>query len=96
MFDDDLNVTLRSGGGARISTDAALFLSKQVVAAQREIIHQMRIEAADQARPETSRKEPEKPVENEKRDGEDVHADETPDDANEGASDGIQPLNITV
>ena len=60
MLDDDLNVASGPGDGVRLSNNVALFLSRKVTAAQREIAHQLRAEVVDHARSETARKEPDK------------------------------------
>ena len=96
MSDDDLYVTPGLGGGAKISVDAALFLSKRVAAAQREIVHELRTEAADQTRPETSKKEADKTRANERNDREDERDTEPRADASDDTLDGTQLLNITV
>ena len=96
MFDEDLNVASGLGGGARVSTDAALFLSKKVAAAQREIVHQLRTEAADQARPETSKKDSEKLLANGRKDHEDERKTDLPVNTSDDNLDGTQQLNITV
>lgn len=93
---DEVNIALGLGSSATLSNNAALFLSKKVADSQREIVHQLRTEVADQTRPETAKKETDKGRVAE-QDGENEKPNAEPEgDAIESASQETRQLNITV
>ena len=96
MLDDDLNVALGPGGGVRFSNNVALFLSKKVTEAQREIAHQLRTEVLDHTRAETAEKEPDNGHVPEKKDGREELSVQPDGDTSKNFSQPIQQLNITV
>ena len=96
MLDDDLNGGLGLGGGVRFSNNAALFLSKKVTEAQREIVHQLRTEAVDHTRSETAEKEPDKGRVQEKSNHKEGLGGQPDGDTGEAFSSQKQQVNITV
>jgi hypothetical protein len=96
MLDDEMNVALGLGGGVRFSNNVALFLSKKVTEAQREIVHQLRTEVVDHTRPETAEKEPDKGRVQEKSNDKEGLSVQPDGDTNENFSQQTQQLNITV
>jgi hypothetical protein len=96
MLDDNVNIALGLGSSARLSNDAAVFLSKKVVESQREIVHQLRTEVADHTRPETAKKEADKGRLAGKEDENDETSAEPGGDAIESASQETRQLDISV
>ena len=96
MFDDDLNLASGPGDGVRLSNNVALFLSRKVTAAQREIAHQLRAEVVDHARSETARKEPDKGRMAEKNDDKEERNVLSGGDTDESISQNTPHFNITV
>jgi len=96
MLDDDRNMALGLGSGVRVSNNVALFLSKKVTEAQREIVHQLRTEVVDHTRPETAEKEPDKGRVQEKTNDKEELGVQPDGDTSETFFQQIQQLNITV
>jgi hypothetical protein len=96
MSDNDLKVALGQGDGVRFSNNVALFLSKKVTEAQREIVHQLQIEAVDHTRSETAEKEPDKGRVQETSNDKEGLGVQPEGDTKEAFSNQNQSLNIVI
>jgi len=96
MLDDDRNVALGLSNGVKVSNNVALFLSKKVTEAQREIVHQLRTEVVDHTRSETAEKESDKGHLQEKTNAKEGLGVQPDGDTNETISLQKQLVDITV
>ncbi len=78
MFDEYVTIASDSGGTLKASSNAALFLAKKVTAAQREVVQQLRTEAAEHLRADTSRRDAENGSIGAKRDSAGQHTADRP------------------